>query len=129
MEKRRVLLICQTDLLGESLEHILNSLEDVQIIGPWQPDEQVVTLCSECNPDMVIISDNELNAERNSHLTTQLLETVPNLVVIRIRQDRNFILAFSSKTIPARVADLVDAIHHLPTQGASVNPNQRQTGR
>lgn len=129
MEKRRVLLICQTDLLGESLEYILSRMEDVQVIGPWQPGDQVVALCSEFSPDLVIISENELNDESSSRLTTQLLETIPNLAVIRIRQERNFILAFTSTTIPARVADLVDAIRHLPTHGANVKPNRTPSGR
>jgi DNA-binding NarL/FixJ family response regulator len=129
MEKRRVILVSQSDLLGESLEHILNSLEDVQVIGSWQPDEQVIANCAKHLPDIVIISDNELSVETSNQLTTQLLETIPNLTVIRIRQDSNFLVAYTSHTIPARVADLIDAIHHLPIPKTKAQPNQLRTGR
>lgn len=129
MEKRRVLLISQSDLLGESLEHILNSLEDVQVIGPWQPGEHVVADCVNHPPDLVIITDNEISAETGSQLTAHLLETIPNLAVIRIKQDSNFIYAYTTQTIPARVVDLIDTIRHLPIQGANPGQLHIQTGK
>ena len=118
MEKRRVLLISQSDLLGESLEHILNSLEDVQVIGSWQPGENVIANCINHPPDLVIITDSELSAETGSQLTAHLLESIPNLAVIRIKQDSNFIYAYTTQTIPARVADLIEIIRHLPIHDA-----------
>jgi DNA-binding NarL/FixJ family response regulator len=129
MEKRRVVLISQSDLLGESLEHILNSLEDVQVIGPWQPGDQVVARCANHPPDLVIITDNELSAETGSQLTACLLETIPNLAVIRIKQDSNFIFAYTTQTIPARVADLIDTIRHLPIHGDTPQQFQLRTGK
>lgn len=129
MPKRRVLLVSQSGLIGESLEHILNSLEDVQVIGPWQPDEHTLADCINQSPDLVIISENEICVETGNQLTTQLLEAIPNLTVIRIKPDSKFLLAYTSQTIPARVADLIDAIRHLPLPGSNKPPYDLQKGR
>lgn len=129
MEKRRVVLISQSDLLGESLEHILNSLDDVQVIGSWLPDEHVIVNCINHRPDLVIITDSEISAEAGSQLIAHLLETIPNLAVIRIKQDSNFIYAYTTQTIPARVADLIDTIRHLPIHSDSTQQFQLRTGK
>lgn len=129
MEKRRVLLVSQPNLFGESLEYILNSIDDVQVIGTCPPDDQVAGRCAAGAPDLIIITENELDFETGSRLTSQLLETFPNLVIIRIKQDSNYLLAYTSQTIPARVADLVEVIHRLPVPGIQSPPIQPPTGR
>ena len=50
MEKRRVFLISQPNLLGESLEHSLSLLEDVQVSHPWLPDKDALAHCAEQAP-------------------------------------------------------------------------------
>ena len=129
MEKRRVLLISQPNLLGESLEHILNSLEDVQVIGSWQPDEQLLLHCIEQPPDLVIITGDQQGELSTSQLITQLLDSLPNLTVIRIKQESKYLLVYTSHTIQARVTDLVEAIHRLPISSGNTHTFQLRTWR
>ena len=129
MDRRRVLLVSQPDLLGESLEHILNSLEEVQVIVTWQPGEQVIADCSQYAPDLVILTENEQSVESGNQLTTRLLDSFPNLIVIRINQDSDLIHAYTSQTIPARVADLADAIRRLPLAVMHKPTDRHTTGR
>ena len=54
MEKRRILLISQPNLLRDSLEHILGTLEDVQVTGFLPLDQQAVALCAEQPHDLIL---------------------------------------------------------------------------
>jgi DNA-binding NarL/FixJ family response regulator len=123
-EKRRVLLVGQPTLLSESLEHLLNGLEDVEVVGSFNPDENVIDHCWEISPDLIFIVDDETGGNWASGLTVAgkisaiLLETCPELPIIRIRPDRNTLLIYTSQAVPARLADLVDLIRHMPLSGA-----------
>jgi DNA-binding NarL/FixJ family response regulator len=119
-EKRRVMLVGQPTLLSESLEHLLNGLEDVEVIGSFDPDEEIFDHCREISPELIFIVDDEPGGGWTSGLTVAgkisaiLLETCPELPIIRVRPDRNMLLIYTSQAVPARLADLVDLIRHVP---------------
>jgi len=114
MKKKRVLLISRPNLLGDSLEHILSNLEDVQVTGSLPLDDQVLAHCSEQPHDLVLIADDESNAPLVSAIMSGLLENSPNLPIIRVKLEPNILLIYSAETMPARVADLIKVIRQVP---------------
>jgi DNA-binding NarL/FixJ family response regulator len=117
VEKRRVLLLWVQPLLGEGLEHILRGLEDVKLIGPWVMDSQVLSRLSEAAPDIVLVAEGAgREGESVTSLFAQLLERYPDLPVVRISLEQNAVRVYTSRTLPARSADLIEAIRSLPVQ-------------
>ena len=117
MDARRVLLLQdQQPLLGELLEHILGGLEDVELIGPRALDPQVLSRLSDEAPDIVLIAEQEGKRDSVAFLITQILERYPDLPVVRIGLEQNTVRIYTSRTLPARSADLIEAIRSLPVQ-------------
>ena len=65
-------------------------------------------------PDLGLIAEDEVLGAQTSGLTSQILEAFPNMTIIRVKQDRNFLLVYTSQSIPARMADLIDTIRQAP---------------
>ena len=120
MPKRRVLLICSQDLFGDSMESLLLHAEDIELIGSWNLDERVSTRVSEATPDVVVIADKDPSNEKAVHLATVLIEEYPGLSVICTGLTQKIFRVFSTRTLPARGMDLLEAIHSLPA-GDSVS--------
>ncbi len=117
MDKRRVLLLCSQSLLGEGLERILGGLEDVELIGPWVLESQVLSRLFEAVPDIVVVAEGEReDAGSVTSLTAQILESYPDLPVVRIGLEQNAVRVYTSRTLPARSVDLIEAIRNLPVQ-------------
>ena len=114
MKKRRVVLLSEQDLLGESLEHVLGKAKDVELLGSWTLDDRVLPRLSQDTPDILIIAEEEPPGENVTRLTAQILEAYPNLPIIRVTLARNEMRIYTSQTLPARSADLIDLIRHLP---------------
>jgi len=114
MSKRRVLLLCEQDLLGESLEHLLGSLPDVELVVSRNPDDPTLERLFACAPDLLLIAQEEPTNQRLASLTAQVLEVYPNLPIIRLELEHNVFHLYTSQTLPARTADLVEAIRRLP---------------
>lgn len=112
MDKRRVLLVCAQPLLGEGLEHILRGLEDVELIGPWGLDPQVLSRLSQEEPDVVLVAD----GERVVSLIAHILERYPDLPVVQIGLEQNAMRVYTSRRLPTRSADLIEVIRGLPLQ-------------
>jgi hypothetical protein len=127
MEKRRVLLICSQHLLGESMEQVLRCVEDMQLIGPWEANEQVAACIPEVRPDVVVIVEGGENDPAAS-LTASLMETYPELPVIRAGLTENSFRIFSTHLLPARPGDLVQAILSLPAWEPRQAGNQSTKG-
>jgi hypothetical protein len=51
----------------------------------------------------------------------------PNLPVIRVELDRNILQVFTSQMLPARVADLIDAIRRLPVSDLATGDDSLET--
>ncbi|MFQ5340370.1 MAG: hypothetical protein ACE5F6_02365 [Anaerolineae bacterium] len=122
MEKRRVLLLCVETLLGESLERILGQLEDVELVGPWGLDADVLTQLHEDMPDIALIVQEGEESESAASLTSQILERYPDLPIVRIGLTENVIRVYALQTLPARSADLIDVIRSLPAYQPGERP-------
>jgi len=114
MEKRRVLLICSQHLFGESLERVLRGAEDVELIGPWEMQEDVCCQIGDIHPHVVIVADEDPQSDRVTHLTTAIIEQYPDLSVVRAGLTENVFRIFSTHLLPARGIDLLEAIRGLP---------------
>lgn len=116
MPKRRVLLVCSQDLFGDSMESLLLHAEDIELIGSWNLDEGVSTRISETTPDVVVIADKDPSNEKAIHLATVLIEKYPGLSVICAELTQKNFRVFSTRILPARGMDLLEAIHSLPAR-------------
>jgi DNA-binding NarL/FixJ family response regulator len=114
MYRRRILVLSRQTLLGESLERILGEMEDVEVVGSWLLDDSALPDLPSPTPDLLLIADDEVNAGGVTGLALHFMELYPNLPVIRVELDRNILQVFTSQMLPARVADLIDAIRRLP---------------
>ena len=112
--KRRVALVCGEHLLGESLEHTLRHFEDVEMIGSWKLDDQVLSLLALQTPDLLLIAEQEPPCEKTLYLTGQILDCYPNLPVMRVTLDQNVIRIYTTRTLPARSTELIDLIRQIP---------------
>jgi DNA-binding NarL/FixJ family response regulator len=120
VDKRRVLLLCASLegthpqlLLGEALENILSKVEDVELVGTWALDDQALARLAQDLPDILLIAEEEAG-ESVTSLTAQVLEHYPDLPVVRVGLMQNVVRLYTSRTLPARSADLIEAIRDLP---------------
>ena len=114
IKKRRVLLLCTRHLLGESLENLLRNLDDVTLIGPWVIDARVVARISTDKPDIIVIVEEADQLEKVSALTAKILESCPDISILHSSLNRNVVRIYTSRELPARSADLIEAIRSLP---------------
>lgn len=112
--KRCVMLICEDDIYGESLENMLIGLEDVHLLGPLNMEEDILSHIDRYRPDIVLVAEQEDDLEAISDLTSQILERHPNLPVIRSTLIDRAVRIYSSRELPARTSELVQAIRQLP---------------
>jgi len=118
MDVRYVALFCSEQLLGESLAHLLNSIAEIVLYGPWLIDEEAMNNLKKQIPDIVLIADSESQSEQAAVLATQILDAFSDLSVIRVTLSQTVAHIYSSRAMPARSADLVEAIRKLPIQTA-----------
>jgi hypothetical protein len=78
-----------------------------------QPNPDEVTL-ETCLPAGPALDRPGATDKRLASLTAQVLEIYPNLPIIRLELEHNVFRIYTSQTLPARTADLVEAIRHLP---------------
>ena len=114
IEKRRVLLLCTQPLLGDGLQAILGGLEDVELIGPLVLDAQALDRVAENKPDVMLIAEEGGESLSATSLTARILEHYPDVPVIRVGLRQDTIRLHTSRTLPARSADLIEAIRRLP---------------
>lgn len=116
MNKKRVLLLCAEPLLSESLENLLGGLEDVRLIGPCELDKRALGRIAEHKPDVVLVADGRDPSYKVHLLLTRVLEKYPGLPVIHSTLSHNRVSIFTSQVLPARAAELIDAIRRLPVR-------------
>jgi hypothetical protein len=114
MRKRRVVLICGKHLWGESLEHILGSSSEVELLGCWGFDDPVLPRLKALLPDLLVIADAQLPSEQAACFTAEILEDLPDLAIIHITPEQNVFRVYTSLTLPASKSELIDVISHLP---------------
>lgn len=124
MKKQYVALFYAEDLLGEGLEHLLGKLADVEILGPWSMDDNAVFHLEDQRPDIVVIAGNDTGTDEHSGqraglLTAQILEKHIGLPVVQVMLEQNQVRIYNSHAVPARSADLIEAIRHPRTEDKS----------
>lgn len=123
MNVRHVALFCSEHLLGESLTHLLSSMAEIVLLGPWLIDEHALGNLKNRLPDIVLIADSETHSEQAAILATQILDAFSDLSVIRVTLSQTVAHIYSSQALPARSADLVEAIRKLPIQVPRQEPD------
>jgi hypothetical protein len=121
MKKHHVALFYAQSLLGEGLQHLLGKLLDVNILGPWVIDEKAMHHLNIQLPDIVVIADDSIGDEdpclySAALLIAQILEKYVGLPVVQVLLANNQVRIYNSHTIPARGADLIEAIRNLGIQ-------------
>ena len=111
ISKPRVLLISSQHLFGESMEMILRAEKDTELVGPWNlGDQDICRRLLEVKPSVVVIADENLQSETAAELTKSIIEQYSELSVIRAGLSENVFRIFSTQTLPARGADLLETI-------------------
>jgi hypothetical protein len=118
MDVRYVALFCSEHLLGESLAHLFSNMAEIVLFGPWLIDEHALANLTNRLPDIVLIADSESHSEQSAVLATQILDAFSELSVIRVTLSQTMAHIYSSQALPARSADLVEAIRKLPAQAS-----------
>lgn len=126
MQRRRVLLVCSQYLFGAGIENILRSKEDVELIGSWGLEEDICQKIAAASPDVVLIVDDDSQGEAGTNLTTAIMETYPNLSIIRARLTENVVRVHSTHILPASGADLLETIRNLPETGISSSERSKR---
>lgn len=124
MQKQRVLLICSQHLFGESMETVLRAAKDMEMIGPWELGEDVCQRIAAARPNVVVIADEDPQNSAVTSLTAAIIEQYPELSVIRTGLNENILRIFSTHTLPARGADLLETIRNLPNKNIKRKPFQ-----
>ncbi len=111
MSKPRILLISSQHLFGESMETILRAEKEAELIGPWQlGDKDIEKRWVEVNPSVIVIADENLQSEVAAELTKTIIESHPEISVIRTALNENIFRIVSTHTLPARGEDLLETI-------------------
>lgn len=113
MRKKRILLCSAQKLFGESLEQTLCRVAEVELVGHWLVDDNLVENLDSVSPDLIIVTDESLVAEDLSRLTARILDRYPDVPVFRVTLERNQMQIYSSHLAPASSRDLIDLIHGL----------------
>ncbi len=125
MKQHRVALFYSQSLLGEGLQNLLGKFLDMNILGPWAIDEVAMQHLTTQSPDIVVIADesigeNGLQPHSAALLTAQILEKYAGLPVVQVFLEPNQMRIYNSQTVPARGADLIEAIRNLGIQAENL---------
>jgi DNA-binding NarL/FixJ family response regulator len=125
MSKPCVLLISSHHLFGESMETILRAETDLELVGPWNlNDQKICQRLPEVSPSVVVIADENLQSEAAAELTKYIIEHYPELSVIRTGLSDNVFRVFSTHTLPARSTDLLENVRRCITEKQASNGSQ-----
>jgi len=126
MEKRQVLLICMQPLLSEGLQRIFQALVDVELLHLTFTDLAAVEKkLALSQPDVVVIAG-EQEDDLAEHLISLLLNRCIDVPVIWVGLEDNQLHVYSSHTLPASSARLLDTVRQLSTsqkQKKKIPPN------
>ena len=125
MSKHRVLLICSQNLFGESLEMILHTEKDIELIGLWKlGDMDICERLLEAKPSVVVIADENLQNETADELTRSIIEQYSELSVIRTGVSENVFRIVSTHTLPARGDNLLETIRNSANRIQEANGSE-----
>ncbi|MDT4965359.1 MAG: hypothetical protein QOJ64_96 [Acidobacteriota bacterium] len=129
MNKLRILLADDHELMREGLKTLINSQPDMEVVGEANNGISAVELAKELQPDMVVmdIAMPELNGART---TERLHQEMPGLKVLAltVHEDKGYLQqmlrAGASGYVLKRAAaeDLIHAIHSIVEGGVYLDP-------
>ncbi len=114
MAKRRVLLLWTQPLLSDGLKNILRQLDDVELLGSWALTATVFARLATLNPEIILIAEDSIDSKLVTHFMGKILKAYPNLPIVRIGLQDDEVHIYTSRTLPARSADLIEVIRNLP---------------
>jgi DNA-binding NarL/FixJ family response regulator len=113
MQKRRVVLLSDQNLLGEILEEILQNSDEVEYIGTWGLDDLDIARFAEISPGVLVIADETSPSSRVNHHLASIQSGYPDIPIIRVTLEQNDLRVYTSQSKPARRAELIDLIRQL----------------
>ncbi len=117
MQTHRVLLLSAHPLLSEGLANLLGATDDIALIGPRAISGFALPDLSKYAPDIVLFAAQEIDDAITNALVFQILQHVPDLPVIQVDlSGKNIVRVYTSHTLPARSADLIETIRKLSLQ-------------
>lgn len=128
-DRLRVILFCNQHLLGESLAQVLVGAQDIEVLGTWPLNDALLAQVAGISPDVVIIGEEDQDVQWITCITGEILESYPELVVIRVNVNRNVFRVYSSRVLPARSSDLIEMVHSLPTLQGGVDEKLEDGGK
>jgi hypothetical protein len=114
MDKRRVALLCAKQLLGESLEHLLRGMPDVELLGPWRLESRVLRRLEAGKPEIILLAVSGDAPHHGAQLIGCILEQFPDVPLLQVNIDSNVVRLYSAQILPARSQALFDLIRSLP---------------
>jgi hypothetical protein len=117
MEKRRVAILYDQHLLGESLACLLCSLPDVEIFQFSIFDKEIMASLDAYLPDVLLVAEENSQMEVSSVLISEIFEKFPSLPVIHVKLSQDVLQVLTSESFPARSADLLDIVLRLSKPG------------
>jgi len=114
---RRVVLLSTQPLLGEALQSILSKFEEVELLGPWPPEADVLARLGEEAPDVVLLASDESDSLGPDSLTARLLARYPDFPLVQVSIEHSRVRAFTSRSLTAQSDDLIELIRGLPEKG------------
>lgn len=116
MQKRRVVLLSDQNLLGEILEEFLRDSDEVEFLGTWGLDDLDYARLAEISPGVLVIADEAPPSSRvNLHLAA-IQSGYPDIPIIRVTLEQNDLRVYTSQSKPARRAELIGLIRQLSNE-------------
>lgn len=117
MKEPRVVLLCEPSLLSEGLLLLLRQTPRITLLGPWPLDAPILERLAEVRPDIVLLAEVEGNGRAEVALTGHIIEQFARVCLVRMGLSDNTLRVFSSRTLPATSAALIEILRCSPPQG------------
>jgi DNA-binding NarL/FixJ family response regulator len=109
-----VVLLSTQPLLGEALANLLRNVKDVELIGPWNPDEETLARLPNETPDILLLATDDGELSQETTLTARILARYPDLPLMQVSIEDSEVRLYTTKTMLASSSDLIEAIRSLP---------------
>lgn len=117
MTMRRLLVLSSYPLLGEGLRSLLSGEPDLTLLGPFMLSDLGAEALGQYAPDLLLIAGEDDDSREVLGCVLESLQHYPDLPVIQISlSGSERVRVYTSQTLPARSADLLDVIRSLPVR-------------
>jgi len=114
MATNRILLVSTHPLLSEGLQRVLGAMDDFTLVGPLALERFDLDSLAEHAPDVVLLAGQEDDDPAIGACVLLILQHAPDVPVIQVGlSGHNVVRVYTSHTLPARSADLIDTIRAL----------------